>query len=228
MHRKQHVHLYVFVFIIRRKRGRFCVDNDGNSASGSIGQSEVPPAQSECSPKRQIRPVTKISTGLLAKCNHRRMIWNIVKCEMWNMKHDRICHDVWDMGYKILDMRCDMMWRLHDVIGSEMQRDLMSGAYIFFCICTVYTHIYTWIHKWYMHIEWDMCNVIYDSESWQVLNIYDASCMRYDIWYGAWNMCGRLQYWLLRSTGLAAGLVILQALIRRAVGSLPFSLSSMC
>lgn len=50
------------------------INNDGNSASGSIGQSEVPPAQSECSPKRQIRPVTKISTVLMAKCNHRRMI----------------------------------------------------------------------------------------------------------------------------------------------------------
>ena len=52
------------------------------------------------------------------------------------------------MGYKILDMRCDMMWRLHDVIGSEMERDLMSGVYIFFCIYIyVCIYIYTYTHE---------------------------------------------------------------------------------
>ncbi len=120
----------IWICFLTRKRGWFCyesrvswlypgyaakpiIDNHGNSASGSIGPSEVPPAQSECSPKRQIRPVTKISTALMAKCKHRRMIWNM-KCEIWKMKYetwqDMSRCEIWNVTDWIWDMRCDMMW----------------------------------------------------------------------------------------------------------------------
>ena len=137
----------IWIRFLTRKRGWFCyesrvswlypgyaakpiIDNHGNSASGSIGPSEVPPAQSECSPKRQIRPVTKISTALMAKCKHRRMIWNM-KCEIWKMKYetwqDMSRCEIWNVRdwYEIWDMRYEM-WhdvRLHDVIGYEMERN---------------------------------------------------------------------------------------------------------
>ena len=117
------------------------------------------------------------------------ILWN-VKCEMWNMKHDRIGHDVWDMGYKILDMRCDMMWRLHDVIGSEMERDLMSGVYIFFCIY-IYMYVYIYIH---IHMNSRMVHAHRmryaqcDIRLRKLTGIKYLRCIMQEIWHMIWCM----------------------------------------
>ena len=40
-------------------------------------------------------------------------------------------------------MRCDMMWRLHNVIGSEMETGFdVWCVYIFLYIYSIYTHIH--------------------------------------------------------------------------------------